>query len=85
MGLIAGQKKAFRNNLHRFADQDFFNLLAFKASKRYKKQLISIQARGELITGCIFFFRPFNWGVGLITVRGLKSRRLRSAKPTRDY
>lgn len=48
-----------------------------------KNEFISVQAREELITGCILFFRPFNWGVGFITVRGLRSGSLRSAKPTR--
>ena len=34
-----------------------------------KNEFISIQARGELITKCILFFRPFNWGVGFINKR----------------
>lgn len=35
---IAGLKMRFETTVHRFADQDFFNVLAFKASKRHKKR-----------------------------------------------
>lgn len=58
----------------------FFIYSLLKLQNVVKNEFISIIARGELITACVLFFRPFNWGVGFITVRGLRSGSLRSAK-----
>lgn len=61
------KKKRFETTYIEVQIRTFLIYSLLKLQNVVKNEFILIQARGELITGCILFFRPFNWGVGFIS------------------